>query len=201
MSRRGRYTVRGGAEVEHLMARLSGEIPTAFPDGAPEDVLDPPEALASGRAEIVVVSDADLLDDTFYVSRDAMFGDTTSADNAVFLLNVIDLLAGGDALVGLRSRARADRPLTLIEDMRAKAEDAQATEQAALEDQLAAAERRMTELEDQIAEAGLIGDAGADMEQEANRELLRVRDAVLATRAELRQIERAYRSDIERLES
>ena len=183
-----------------LAARVSGEITSAFPDGAPEGV-DAPLPLTEGRAEIVVMADADVLDDTFYVVRDPLYGDTTLADNAVLLLNAIDLLAGADALVGLRSRARADRPLTRIEDMRAGAEAALLAEQSRLEEELAASEQRMAELEEEIGAAGLVGDADASAEREANLELLRVRDAVLDARARLREIEREHRRDIERLQA
>jgi ABC-type uncharacterized transport system involved in gliding motility auxiliary subunit len=183
-----------------LAARISGELSSAFPDGPPEDVRDPGEAVARGRAELVVVADSDLLDDTFYVTRDPLFGDTPHADNAAFLLNVIDLLSGSDALVSLRSRGRAARPLTVLDAMRERAEQALLAEQLDLEAQLEDAETRLREL-DAGDEEGLAGEARLQAEREANDEYLRMRQVIVDTRARLRAIERTHRASIERLEA
>jgi ABC-type uncharacterized transport system involved in gliding motility auxiliary subunit len=184
-----------------LAARLSGELSTAFPDGPPEDVRDPRNPVLSGRAEIVVVADSDLIDDTFYVTRDPLFGDSTHADNAAFLLNVIDLLSGSDALVSLRSRARSARPLTVLDDMRERAEQALLAEQLDLEAQLDAAETRLRELEAGGVEDDLAGEERLQAEREANDEYLRMREVILDTRARLREIERTHRASIERLQA
>lgn len=184
-----------------LAARLSGELHTAFPDGAPEDVLDPPDAVTSGRAEVVVLADSDIIDDAFYVTRDPVFGNTTQADNAAFLLNVIDVLSGSDALVGLRSRALSDRPMTVIDDMQARAEEALVAEQTELEAALEAAEQRMSELQTGAAGEGLQGEARLAAEREADAEFQLMRDTVLETRSRLREIERTHRAAIDRLEA
>jgi ABC-type uncharacterized transport system involved in gliding motility auxiliary subunit len=186
-----------------LGARLSGVLPTAFPDGAPEEVLDPAEPILSGEAEVVVLADADVLDDAFYVTRDPLFGDTTQADNAAFLLNVIDILSGADALVGLRSRARSDRPLTVIEEMGARADEALAAEQTDLEAQLEDAEQRLRELESggPAAGEGLEGEERLEAQRNADAEYDRMRDAVVDARARLREIEREHRSSIDRLQA
>jgi ABC-type uncharacterized transport system involved in gliding motility auxiliary subunit len=183
-----------------LAARISGELATAFPDGPPEDVRDPGEPVMSGRAEIVVIADSDLLDDMFYVTRDPLFGDSTHADNAAFMLNAIDLLSGSDALVSLRSRARSARPLTVLDAMRERAEQALLAEQIDLEAQLEAAETRLRELEEGDVE-GLAGEARLQAEREANDEYLRMREVIVDTRARLREIERTHRASIDRLEA
>ncbi len=159
-----------------LAARISGELTTAFPDGAPDEVRDPGEAVERGHAEVVVVADADLLDDAFYVVRDPGYGSSTQADNAAFLINAIDLLAGSDALVSLRSRARSNRPLTVLERMRESAEAALMSEQLELEAELEAAEQRMTELQAAVPVELAGTAAGMEAEREANAEFLRMRD-------------------------
>jgi len=151
--------------------------------------------------QLIIVSDADVLDDTFYVQRDPMFGDTTHADNAVFVLNALDILAGSDALVNLRSRARAERPMSRIDAMRARAEDEYYAEQQSLQRELEIAEARLDELEDALGGSALARDVEAAVAGEAQQELARMRDEVLTTRASLRRIERSFRADIERLEA
>jgi ABC-type uncharacterized transport system involved in gliding motility auxiliary subunit len=184
-----------------VAARVSGEMKTAFPDGAPDGVRDPQGALDRGQADIVVVADSDLLDDTFYVVRDPGYGDAAQADNAAFLINAIDLLAGSDALVSLRSRARANRPLTVLDRMRETAEAALLSEQIELETELQAAEERMAELQAAVPEEAAGTELGLQAAREANAEYLRMRDIVLDTRARLRVIERSHRAAIDRLEA
>lgn len=181
-----------------LAARVSGAIATAFPDRAPEGVRDPDEPILSGRAEIIVAADSDLLNDALYVAREPLFEPTALRDNAAFVLNAVDLLIGDDALVGLRSRGRSERPMTLIDDMRAGAELALRAERDQLETRLAAAEDRLAALQE---ETGAIGAAGEAASEAADAELQDVVDEMLATRARLREIERSYRVDIERLEA
>jgi len=197
------YTPEGAFTVA---ARVSGRITTAYPDGVPdEDVQDSDgdsaAGLTEGDVQLIIVSDADVLDDTFYVQRDPMFGDTTHADNAVFVLNALDILAGSDALVNLRSRARAERPMSRIDAMRARAEDEYYAEQQSLQRELEIAEARLDELEDALGGSALARDVEAAVAGEAQQELARMRDEVLTTRASLRRIERSFRADIERLEA
>jgi len=194
------YTPEGAFTVA---ARISGRAVTAYPDGAPDGEGDEAERqhLTEGDVQIIIVSDSDVLDDTFYVQRDPLFGDTTHADNAVFVLNALDILAGSDALVSLRSRARADRPMSRIDAMRARAEDAYYAEQDLLQRELEIAEARLAELEGGLGSSALGRDAEADMAEEAQLELSHMRDVVLTTRASLRRIERSFRADIERLEA
>ncbi|MGD2131893.1 MAG: Gldg family protein [Maricaulaceae bacterium] len=186
-----------------LAARISGEVESAFPDGPPEGIDRSPADVQSGQIEAIVIADSDLLDDEFYVSPDPVFGSTALADNAAFVLNAVDLLSGSDALIGLRSRGRVERPMSLIEDMRATAAQALAAEQSELEAELEAAEQRLVQLE---SEAGgglrsLNTDAERDIADETTSELLRVRDTVISARARLREIERSYRADIDRIEA
>ncbi len=129
-----------GGRVENIALRLSGNLTTAYPDGAPPVEAAPapetpdaeqtpaptpapaPAPAAPGAplrqsatpALIVIVADTDFLADDFYV--DPQSGGT-AADNASFALNAIDVLGGSDALVSLRSRAPAERSMKLLADM------------------------------------------------------------------------------------
>ena len=102
-----------------LAARLTGELPSAFPGGPPvreipDDLIeadlarlepgpDGPHLMISGApANLIWVGDADLVDDGFFINPN---GGATIADNAAFILNALENLSGGTELVTLRSRA------------------------------------------------------------------------------------------------
>lgn len=204
-----------GDEALVLAGRLSGSLQTAFPTGAPPlDIPDDPvlaevaiaEAGRAGDAltesavdaQIVIVADADVLDDGFYVNPQ---GATTVADNAVFILNALDGLAGGDALLSLRARAPGARPMTTVDHMRARAEARYFDEQARLEASLERTQRRLEELQAIGSTDGFYaGDLEADLTAEERAELADLRTRIVETRARLRGIERDFRQEIDGLE-
>lgn len=208
-------------ETFTLAARVSGPITTAFPDGPPEapvdvdapaDVVDPaPDADAEneptplhrtmGTAEIVVVSDADLLDDAFYVTDNPLLGPTTSRDNADFILNALDVLTGSADLVSLRSRAGSERPMTRIETLRTQADARFFAEEDALEGELAEAEARLVELREAGGGSGVLRRDDPETLAAEQAEFARVQAVILETRARLRAVQRNLRADIDRLEA
>lgn len=213
----GGFVSEGRARV--VIARISGRIETAFPDGppaaeaeegeeseapaapgpAPAADVPPDPQLAEGRAEIVLVADADLLDDAIYMGLDPETGALIEdADNAVFVLNALDNLAGSDALVALRARAPAPRSMTRVDDMLAAAQRRYDAEQQRLELELAAAEARLAELETAARLSGIApGDASLSVAARAERES--ARQTLAEARARLRAVQRSFRADIDRL--
>ena len=204
------------AEDGHLVlgGRLTGTLPTAFPEGAPTSELpdDPVEAelmaianeslgahlsRSADTAQIIILADADILDDGFYI--DPRSGNP-AGDNATFILNALDNLAGGDALTNLRSRSPNQRPMNRIDRMRDVAQRKFFAEQAALEDRLVAAQSRLEQLQTSSIEQGFYsGDLEADLSPEERTELAALRQSVVETRASLREIERDFRHDIDGL--
>ena len=155
-----------GGRVETVALRLSGNLETAFPEGRPAP--PPPAPPAEGEApatplappgepeeqaapltrsatpaEIVIVADSDFLADDFYV--DPQSGGA-AADNSFFALNAIDLLGGSDALVSLRSRARSENRMKLVDDMEADADRRIQRRQEELQQELQETEARLAEL-------------------------------------------------------
>lgn len=206
------YKARDGQLT--LAARLSGTLPTAFPDGPPSaDDADPvtaelakiagenagPHKITSQTpAEIIIIADTDLLDDAFYI--DPRSG-AARADNATFILNAIDNLAGGSDLLSLRSRVPDLRPMVRVDKMRDAAQDEFLDEQARLEGRLAQAQDRLEELQAVGATGGFFsGDIEADLTTEERAELSELRQSVVETRERLRVIERDFRRDIDALE-
>jgi ABC-type uncharacterized transport system involved in gliding motility auxiliary subunit len=74
---------------------------------------------------MVVVADSDILGDRYWVRIADFFGQSTAtpfADNGPFVANLIGTLAGGDALIGLRSRGGTNRPFQRVEAIQSEAE-------------------------------------------------------------------------------
>lgn len=198
-----------------LAARLSGNLKTAFPSGPPAvESLDPVEAeleritgqavgthrtSSNTPAEILIIADTDMLDDSFYLDPRAS---SPQADNATLILNALDNLTGGSALLNLRSRKPNLRPMTRVEDMRSSAQEKFFDEQARLESRLALSQGRLEELQAVGATGGFFsGDIEADLTTEERAELADLRQSVVDTRESLRLIERDFRSEIDALET
>jgi ABC-type uncharacterized transport system involved in gliding motility auxiliary subunit len=120
----------GGPRV--IAARVHGVLKSAFsgPPALEAGKTRPADfpaykAQTDGPANMVVVADSDILADRFWVRVSDFFGQSTAtpfADNGPFVANLIGTLAGGDALIGLRSRGDTNRPFTLVAEMQNEAE-------------------------------------------------------------------------------
>lgn len=189
-----------------IAARIRGQLNSAFGDAAPADGDRPADfpahrAHTDGPANIVVVNDADVLEDRFWVRIQDFFGQqqaTPFSDNGALLANITDTLAGGDALVSLRSRGESLRPFQLVDDIRREAETRFRATERTLTQRLEQTERRLRELrQGQGGERG--GSAVITPEQRA--EIDRARQDIIQTRQQLRTVQLELRRDIERLET
>lgn len=198
-----------------VAARVSGALVSAFPDGAPPaDTPDDPiyaelaraaaeesaphTATSMVDADIILISDADMLDDGLHVSLQS---GVPFADNISFILNALDSLSGGSELMSLRARAPGRRPMTTVDEMRETAQARFFSEQARLEARLSSSQQRLEELQSVGATGGFFdGDISAELSDAERDELSRLRDDIVTTRGRLRQIERDFRREIDRLE-
>ena len=198
-----------------LAVRVSGALISAFPEGAP--VADIPEdpiyaelmqaaveqaaphvTTSAVDADIILLSDADMLDDGLYLDLQSGIA---FADNASFILNALDSLSGGSELMSLRARAPGRRPMTTVDAMREAAQTRLFSEQARLESRLQVAQERLEELQSIGATGGFFdGDVSAELNDMERQELAELRESIVTTRSRLRQIEREFRQDIDRLE-
>lgn len=192
---------QSGGRRETIAVRLSGAVETAFPDGPPEGAVPPAQPLARSQsgAEIVIVADADFLDDVFYI--DPSTGGS-AADNASFALNAIDVLGGSDALVSLRSRAPAPRRMDMIDDLERDAQEAMESREEELRADLEATEARLAQLQAQGRGSGAFaGNLGAELTPEEAAVVRELEARVGEVRGQLRRTERELRGDVDRLET
>lgn len=187
-----------------LGARVSGLAKTAFPDGVPEGlpVEEGKESVhleeAVAPIQVIVVSDADMLADRFWVQESNFFGQrmvVPTADNAAFLINALENLTGTPALSALRGRGQVSRPFTVVEDLRRDAEQQFRAKETELLGRLETLQGEISAI--QVNQAGqgegLIG-------EDDQRAITNYRSDLLSTRKELREVQRSLRENIDELE-
>lgn len=191
-----------------IAARLSGPIKSAFATEPPapqrgdtvrsdsRETRDPYIAHTKSDANIIVVADSDLFDDRFWVQTQDYEGQRVAqpiADNAQFVLSAIDNLMGSDDLISLRARERADRPFTVVNNLRRAADQHFLAEQERLKAKITETEQHLTALQTQAGE-------GAPSAHEQD-EAATFRADLLSSRKALRDVQRNLRRDIDRLAS
>jgi ABC-type uncharacterized transport system involved in gliding motility auxiliary subunit len=191
--------------AQALAGRLSGQLASAYGQTPPSPRQEDPVLAAledeeirrvqpfvsrsQTRAEIVFVADTDAFDDGFYINPAS---NAPIADNGAFILNALDNLGGDEALMALRSRAPAARPMDRVDSLRAEARDRLYQEQQRLEALLHEAESRLVELESKRA-------SGAVHTPQELSEIAEFRDQAATIRRQLRGVEREFRQDIDAL--
>ena len=189
---------------EHVIAmRISGPAETAFPEGRPLDDTEKrapqdDKFLAASDAPInlVVVADTDLLADRFWVRFSSFAGmriPEAFANNADFLVNAVDNLGGNDDLISLRSRGKYTRPFQVVQEIQREAEAQFRDRERALQQKLAEAEQKLTELQTQQGESDIL------LTPEQRTEIEKFRHEQLKTRKELRAVQHDLQRNIERL--
>ena len=208
-----------------MVARVSGKVGTAFPGGRPlpepdgEPGEEPaetgegggtgeagaaPEAAAhvsesAGDVQILLVADADMLADRFWVVVEEFLGNrlaVPSAANNALVINALDNLTGSGDLIGVRNRGTFTRPFTRVAALRQRAERAYRAKEQELIARLEETERRLGELEE-----GNQGNDGVILTDAQRDELVGFRRERVRIRKDLREVRRQLRADIEGLES
>ncbi|HET6195771.1 MAG TPA: ABC transporter, partial [Acetobacteraceae bacterium] len=198
----------GGPRV--IAARVRGVLKSAF-SGPPElgkDQKRPenfPEykAQTDGPANLVVVADSDILADRFWVRISDFFGQQTAmpfSDNGPFVANLIGTLAGGDALIGLRSRGDTNHPFILVNQMQGEAEAKFRQKQQALQKHLDDTEKQLRTLR-QGPSGNEQANAQAVITPEQRAAIDTARKDIVDTRQQLRAVQLELNRGISRLET
>jgi ABC-type uncharacterized transport system involved in gliding motility auxiliary subunit len=185
-----------------LGARITGNVHSAFPEGAPAGVT-----LAAGETalktsahplNLVVIADTDLLADYLWVHSQDFFGQRLVqawASNGDLVLNALDNLAGSADLISVRGRATFTRPFDRVEKLRHAADDRFRDKEQELEQQLQATEQKLTALESK----GGGGAQNAIVTPEEQQEIEHFGQEKLRIRKELRAVRAGLDENIRRL--
>ena len=202
------FKPEGGPRV--IAARIRGVLKSAF-TGPPELAKDQkrPEnfpdykAQTDGPANLVVAADSDILADRFWVRITDFFGQQTAmpfSDNGPFVANLIGTLAGGDALIGLRSRGDTNHPFILVNQMQSEAEARFRQSEQALQKHLDDTEKQLRTLR-QGPSGNDQASAQAVITPEQRAAIDAARKDIVDTRQQLRAVQYDLNRDISRLET
>jgi ABC-type uncharacterized transport system involved in gliding motility auxiliary subunit len=198
------------AQPQNLAVRLRGKFKTAFPEGMVDESKSGTETGAvkeegdsrqlresTKPATIVIVADADMLADDFYVQKTRLAGFVLSKvfnDNLNFLLNACEILTGSDELIGLRSRGKYERPFTAVLELQRQAQERWMAKENELVQRAEETNRTLRELEQKKdASQTLI----LSPEQEA--EISKFREERERVNRELKEVRKNLRADVENL--
>jgi ABC-type uncharacterized transport system involved in gliding motility auxiliary subunit len=146
---------------------------------------------------IVVVADTDMLDDRFWMQNQDFFGQRIAiptANNGDFVSNAVEVLAGGNDLVGLRSRGTSARPFQVVDRIERDAQERYSAEERALQQNLKDTQAKLADLTGKDQANG-----PTTLSPEQTKTIEEFRANILQTRRQLRDVQSALRRDIGRL--
>ena len=190
-----------------LALRLTGKFKSAFPDGKPkEDTKKPPAAPSSphlseggGENSVILVGDVDMLNDGAAVDVQEVFGRRVvvpSNGNLAFAQGMVEQFAAGDALISLRTRAAAFRPLTKVREMEAQASAQYFGRLKALEDEV---QKTVDKLQALQKARGAEAKSATILTPEQQQEIAHLNRKKLETQRELKELRKNLRQDAESL--
>ena len=187
-----------------IAARLTGDVRSAFGDTPPPGISPDLQKNHLSRSrkpiDVIVVADADLLHEKFWADM-RIEGDqqvpTPFANNADFLVNALDTLAGGEELMGLRARRESSRPFELVAQIRREAERRYRSKERELIDRI---NETQDDVDSLLAREGAV--VGTDVLSTKERKRIdTLRRGIVSMRRELRGVQHALREDIEQLDA
>ncbi|NLF39712.1 hypothetical protein GX586_09720, partial [bacterium] len=135
-----------------IAAKVSGVFNTAFPGGHPggEGESNGYVKTAAAANTVLIVADVDLLADEFNFREINLFGMRAYQpfnNNMDFLMNAIDQLGGDENLISIRSRAKFQRPFTVVQGLERAAQERWLAKERELSEELQSVRMRLNELQ------------------------------------------------------
>ncbi len=193
-----------------IALRLTGKFKSAFPYGKPkpgedekpdEESSGPSSALKESKGEnsVILVGDADLLNDVVSVRVQDLFGMKIVQpmnNNLDFVLGATEQMSGDSNLIAVRSRATRNRPFTVVKKMETEA-------QAKFRDQIRQLEERAQEAQQKINELqrAKSSEQRFILSPEQQRELENMRKLEAETNKKLKEVRKNFRREIDSLET
>jgi ABC-type uncharacterized transport system involved in gliding motility auxiliary subunit len=181
----------------------AGETKVAEATPAPAKPAEAPAAdwlkTSAQPINVVVVTDTDMLDDRFWMQTQDFFGQRVAiptANNGDFVANAVEVLAGGNDLVGLRSRGTSARPFEVVDQIERTAQERYSAEERTLQQKLKDTQAKLADLtgKDQA-------NTPTTLSPEQTKTIEEFRADMLQTRRQLRAVQGALRGDIGRLKA
>ncbi len=202
-----------GKERYVIAGRITGVVPTAFPSGLPEIRKDdedqtPPAKTNLWKDEVlkksvqpldlIVIADADILADRFWVIMRDFAGQKVpvpTANNGDFILNSIEALAGSSDLMDLRGRGSTARPFGVLQKIQQKAAQQFEDKERELRRTLEKTENELKNLRRRNPEGSAVVISERD-----RRSMDGMQRKILELRSELRNVRRSLNQEYQALE-
>lgn len=186
----------------NLAAHIRGKFKSAFPEGSPAEASEAGQAIdhkAEGiqDASVIVVADADMLADHFYLQRGNLLGFDISKmfnDNLNFLANACEVLTGNAELINLRSRGKYERPFTAVMELERSAREKWLSNEKELVRKMEETNRKLQELQQHKDESQKL-----ILSVEQEKEIARFKEEKRRINSELKEVRKKLRQDIDRL--
>ena len=200
-----------------IAAMVTGKFKSAFPDGAPKDEKpadaaakkdepkkEEPKAADSlkeskSNSTLFVIADTDWLFDDYSVRKFNFFGQSAAEpfnDNLALASNTLEFLGGSPDLISIRGKGTSLRPFTVVRKMEVEA-------QKKYQEKLTSLDAELTKLQGDLSK--LQGEKTTGNRLVATPEMAKrieeFQKQQAAKRGERREIRRALREDIDRLEN
>ena len=195
--------------------RLTGKFYSAFPQGKPKPYVSPradkkkdekkDEPAAEPQLKqtkedntVVLVADVDMLSDGAAVDIQDVFGQRVAVPkngNLAFALGLVENLSGDNNLMSLRSRASFTKPLTVMREMEARAQQQYLGRIKELEDSLNQTQENLKKLQNSKA-----GVTSSILTTEQQAELDNFRKKAAEARIALKQLRKNLRVETDSLQ-
>ena len=186
-----------------LVAEIKGSFLTNFPDGPPvtnrKDDFDKNKHINESikPTTLVVLADADMLYDEYWLKYEQSGEVLPIANNADFTVNLLEYLNGTEDLIGLRGKGVSSVPFIKVEKIQKEAEQKFRSKEQELLEKL---NNYQSKLENIQTGSGK-GEESTLLTKEENLEIDKFREEMIFVRSELRKVQNALRKDIEKLDS
>ena len=218
----GSDAVRKGLKPAHtrypLAIRLTGKFKTAFANGKPAakstDAANPsatpapapsatatpaPLKEATNEGVVILIGDADFAFDTIAGSEQQVLNQTVfspSNGNLNFIESSIEMLAGDSNLISIRSRASANRPFLVVNQMEAAAEQRYQSKIDELENSIAQTRQKLAALQNTNP-----SDQKTVLSVQQQAEIKKFRESEAKFDKELKQVRKDLRQEIDSLQN
>ena len=196
-----------------VAALVTGKFKTAFPAGAPKDdkpadpagAATPPSPTTDSLTEsktsstLFIIADTDWLFDDYSIRKMNFFGQTAAEpinDNLALAANSLEFLSGSSDLISIRGKGNSLRPFEVVRTMEINANQKYQEKLSELETRLQAVQQKLSELQGKKGEANRLVAS-----PEVTKAIADFQKQQAAMSGERRQIRRALREDIDKLEN
>ena len=186
-----------------LVAEIKGSFLTNFPDGPPvtnrKDDFDKNKHINESikPTTLVVLADADMLYDEYWLKYEQSGEVLPIANNADFTVNLLEYLNGTEDLIGLRGKGVSSVPFIKVEKIQKEAEQKFRSKEQELLEKLNNYQSKLENIQKGSGEE----EENTLLTKEENLEIDKFREEMIFVRSELRKVQNALRKDIEKLDS